>query len=55
MEYEGYEITADEDGTYRVVIGDKVVGVGYSSEETAQEAVISRRRRRTILGKDAVG
>lgn len=55
MEYEGYEITADEDGTFRVVIGGKVVGVGYSSEETAQEAVNSRRRRRQVLGKEPVG
>lgn len=55
MEYEGYEIIEDGDGTFRVVIGDKVVGVGYSTEETAQEAVISRRRRRTILSKDPVG
>lgn len=55
MEYEGYEIVEDGDGTFRVTIGDKVVGVGYSSAETAQESVDARRRRRTILGKDPVG
>lgn len=55
MEYEGYEVSQDEDGTWRVEIGDKVIGVGYSSQETAQESVDARRRRRLFIGRDPVG
>jgi hypothetical protein len=55
MEYQGYEIAQDEDGTWRASVGDKVVAVGLSTQEVAQLAVDGRRRNRERLGLDPVG
>lgn len=53
--YNGYKITKDKDGTYRVAVGDKVVNVGLRSEEYAKLAVDARRTKRARMGLEPAG
>lgn len=55
MDYQGYKITKDTDGTWRAAVGDKVVVVGCSTKEVAQEHVDGRRRLRTVKGLEPAG
>jgi hypothetical protein len=55
MEYLGYTITQDEDNTFRITVGEKVVSVGLNNEDDAKLAVETRRSRRERLNLDPAG
>ena len=56
MDYQGFTVEQENDETtFRVLVGEKVVSVGLPDAETAKAAVDERRRKRERAGLDPVG
>lgn len=55
MTFEGYTIAKEDDGTYKVSVGDKVVNRYLSSNDAAKQAVRTRIEKRRAKGLEPAG